>query len=199
MLDRPLTAIARSLDVPWISPDRLTITGLVVGVASAVAAGLQWWAVALVLWLVSRVIDGLDGALARRRRSTTSDGPVAGSTASSTIPASIEQGFQAGNWPLVYAMGTLLSVVAIVVLLAYYVNGAAFLAFSSIAERTGRTLDDGRSLSFLGRIAEGTETIVVHSLWLILPAFAWQLAVLWAGFVAVSATQRIVVGYRTLR
>jgi putative spermidine/putrescine transport system permease protein len=31
-----------------------------------------------------------------------------------------EQGFQQGNWPLVYAMGTLLSVVAIVVLLAYY-------------------------------------------------------------------------------
>jgi putative spermidine/putrescine transport system permease protein len=31
-----------------------------------------------------------------------------------------QQGFQAGNWPLVYAMGTLLSAVAIVVLLAYY-------------------------------------------------------------------------------
>ena len=233
MLDRPLTAIARSLDVPWISPDRLTIAGLVVGVASAVAAGLQWWAVALVLWLVSRVIDGLDGALARRRRSTTSDGPVAGSTASSPGTAStgsptvarpiasssvarpiaseaggyldivcdfivygatvvgvgvgVTNGFAAPWWPFV------------LVLLAYYVNGAAFLAFSSIAERTGRTLDDGRSLSFLGRIAEGTETMVVHSLWLIVPSFAWQLAVLWAGFVAVSATQRIVVGYRALR
>ena len=232
MLDRPLTAIARSLDVPWISPDRLTITGLVVGVASAVAAGLQWWAVALVLWLVSRVIDGLDGALARRRRSTTSAGPVAGSTASSTVSPTesptvarptatssvarpiaseaggyldivcdfivygatvvgvgvgVTNGFAAPWWPFV------------LVLLAYYVNGAAFLAFSSIAERTGRTLDDGRSLSFLGRIAEGTETMVVHSLWLIVPSFAWQLAVLWAGFVAVSATQRIVVGYRALQ
>ena len=31
-----------------------------------------------------------------------------------------EEGFQRGNWPLVYAMGTLLSVVAIAVLLAYY-------------------------------------------------------------------------------
>jgi len=31
-----------------------------------------------------------------------------------------EEGFQKGNWPLVYAMGTLLSIVAIVVLLAYY-------------------------------------------------------------------------------
>ena len=65
------------------------------------------------------------------------------------------------------------------VLLTYYVNGAAFLAFSSIAERTGKQIDDGRSLSFLGRIAEGTETIVVHSVWLIVPFFAWQLR--WSG------------------
>ena len=43
----------------------------------------------------------------------------------------------------------------LLVLLAYYVNGTAFLAFSSIAERTGRTIEDGRSLSFLGGLAEG--------------------------------------------
>lgn len=39
------------------------------------------------------------------------------------IPLSIlmfQEGFQKGNWPLVYAMGTLLSVVAVAVLLAYY-------------------------------------------------------------------------------
>ena len=39
------------------------------------------------------------------------------------LPLSVhmfEQGFKNGNWPMVYAMGTLLSVVAIAVLLAYY-------------------------------------------------------------------------------
>jgi putative spermidine/putrescine transport system permease protein len=39
------------------------------------------------------------------------------------LPLSVHmyaQGFQQGNWPLVYAMGTLLSVVAIAVLLLYY-------------------------------------------------------------------------------
>lgn len=85
------------------------------------------------------------------------------------------------------------------VLLAYYVNGTAFLAFSSIAERSGRQLDDGRSLSFLGGLAEGTETIVVHALWLLLPTVAWQLAWGWAAVVAVSAVHRMWVGYRSLR
>jgi len=68
----------------------------------------------------------------------------------------------------------------LLVLLACYVNGAAFLAFSSIAERTGRTIEDGRSLSLLGGLAEGAETIVVHSLWLLLPAIAWQIPMVWA-------------------
>ncbi len=79
-----------------------------------------------------------------------------------------------------------------------YVNGAAFLAFSSIAERSGRRIDDGRSLSFLGGLAEGAETIVVHTVWLLLPFWAPQIAVGWAAVVAVSGAQRIVAGYRAL-
>ena len=215
-LDRPLTAIARTLDRPWISPDRLTAAGLVVGVSSAGAAAVQWWALALVLWLASRMLDGLDGSLARVRRASKAAAAASAAPNAAYVsgaqPASeaggyldivcdfvvygsvvfgvavgVTNGFGAPWWPFMF------------VLLAYYVNGAAFLAFSSIAERTGRMVDDCRSLSFLGRIAEGTETIVVHSLLLIVPVFAWQLAVVWGLFVAVSAVQRIVVGYRVLR
>ncbi len=85
------------------------------------------------------------------------------------------------------------------VLLAYYVNGSAFLAFSSIAERHQVTIDDGRSLSFIGGLAEGTETIAVHSLWCILPMFAGTIAWVWAGVVFLSAAYRVVAGYRRLR
>lgn len=205
VLARPLEATAGALDRPWITPDRLTVLGLLLGVASAAAAALQLWGIALALWLISRVADGLDGTLARRRRrhalergeqtepshaggflDITADFVVYGATVVGVAFGATAQ-FDAPWWPF------------LVVLLVYYVNGTAFLAFSSIAERTGRTLDDGRSLSFLGRIAEGTETIVVHALWLILPFWAWQIALVWALFVAVSAVQRIIVGYRSLR
>jgi phosphatidylglycerophosphate synthase len=208
MLDRalrtalapPVDAMARALDRRWISPDGLTVTGLILGLGAAVAAGIQWWGLALALWLVSRVIDGLDGALARRRRvdgrageseaggflDITADFVVYGATVVG-VAVGVTNGFDAPWWPF------------LLVLLTYYLNGTAFLAFSSIAERTGRTIDDGRSLSFLGRIAEGAETIVVHSLWLILPFWAAPIAVGWAALVAVSATQRIIAGYRALR
>lgn len=199
-LSGPLEAVAATLDRPFISPDRLTVAGLVLGLASAGAAAAQWWAAAVVLWLVSRVADGLDGTLARRRR-VRGDGNDSEAGGFLDIAADFvvygagvfgvawgaSAAFDAPWWPF------------LLVLLTYYVNGTAFLAFSSIAERTGRQVDDGRSLSFLGRIAEGTETIAVHALWLILPFWAWQIALVWSLFVAVSAVQRIVAGYRLLR
>jgi len=201
ILDRPLDGVARALDRAWISPDRLTVAGLVVGLSSAAAAAAQWWWPALALWLLSRVADGVDGPLARRRRARrapdtrtseaggfldiTADFVVYGSTVVG-VAAGANAGYDAPWWPF------------LLVLLAYYVNGTAFLAFSSVAERTGRRIDDGRSLSFLGGLAEGTETIVVHSLWLVFPAASWQIALVWAVLVGVSATQRVVSGYRDL-
>jgi hypothetical protein len=48
-----------------VSADALTLSGFVVGIGAAVAAGRGLWIVALVLWLVNRGLDGLDGAVAR--------------------------------------------------------------------------------------------------------------------------------------
>lgn len=201
VLNPPLAMLAQAVDVPWLTPDRLTVAGLVIGVGSAGLAAVQWWGLALGAWLVSRLLDGLDGALMRRRRSQnleakeseaggfldiTADFVVYGTTVVG-VAVGVAGGFGAPWWPF------------LAVLLAYYINGATFLAFSSIAEKTGRRIDDGRSLSFLGRVAEGTETIVVHSVWLVLPEFAWQVASGWAVVVAISATQRMIAGYRLLR
>lgn len=83
-------------------------------------------------------------------------------------------------------------------LFAYYVNETVFLAFSSIAERSGRALEDGRSLSFLPTVAEETETIVMHSVWLLLPLWAPPVAAGRALVVAISALERVVLGYRWL-
>ena len=200
-LERPLNRAATLADRPWVTPDRITAAGLILGLGSAATAAAGAWWMSLALWLASRLADGLDGPLARLRRSRdpgqpdsgaggffdiTADFLVYGSTVVG-VAVGVTSAYGAPWWPF------------LLVLLAYYVNGTAFLAFSSIAERTGRTLDDGRSLSFLGGLAEGAETIVVHSLWLIFATVAWQIAVVWAAVVAVSALQRMVAGYRCLR
>lgn len=205
-LSRPLDRTAAAVDRRHVTPDRLTLLGLVTGLASAATAAAQLWWWALGLWLLSRLLDGLDGPLARRR-AAAADGADHASGASSQAG-----GFLDITADFVVYGATVVGVAVgathgegaswfpfVAVLLAYYVNGTAFLAFSSIAERTGHRIDDGRSLSFLGGLAEGTETIVVHALWLLLPALAADIAWVWAAVVAVSAVQRMTTGYLTLR
>ena len=203
VLATPLDRAAGWLDVPLLSPDRLTLLGLLTGLASAVTAATQLWWWALGLWLLSRVLDGLDGPLARRRsKFGGGTGSRAGGfldiTADFVVYGATVVGVAIGSTS---ASGSVESdwLPFLLVLLAYYVNGTAFLAFSSIAESSGHRIDDGRSFSFLGGLAEGTETILVHSVWLIVPAYASGIAWVWATVVAVSAGQRIVVGYATLR
>lgn len=204
-LERPLDRAASVLDRPWMTPDRLSLAGLALALASAVLAALALWPAALVAWLVSRVLDGLDGPLARRRGGGTEAGGFLDITADfAAYGAGVlgvalgATGALDGGSPQAWEWVGFLAV-----LLAYYVNGAAFLAFSSAAERLERQgrrarLDDGRTFSFIGGLAEGTETIVVHSLWLLVPGAAPVVAWVWAGVVGVSAVQRVLLGRRLL-
>ncbi len=197
-LDAPLARVAGLLDRSWISPDRLTLAGLALGLASAVLAAGQLWGWALAAWLLSRAMDGLDGPLARCRAGQGSaSGGFLDITADFMAYGATVVGVLVGTAPTSASPGHWLPFVA--VLLAYYVNGTAFLAFSSIAERTGHHIEDGRSLSFLEGIAEGAETIFVHSLWLLVPTHAPLIASVWAAVVGASAVHRIAMGYRTLR
>jgi phosphatidylglycerophosphate synthase len=197
-----LARVTTSIDVPWVSPHRLTAVGVVLGLASALTAALQLWWAALALWLVSRACDGLDGTLARHRAGSPTDhassshaGGFLDITADFTVYGATVVGVA---WGATRGEGAYW-LPFLLVLFAYYVNGTALLAFSSIAERMGRRLDDGRSLSFLGGIAQGTQTIAVHSFWLILPQWAGAIASVWAVVVGISAAQRVTAGYRALR
>lgn len=185
-----LDRLAAAVDRPWVSPNRLTATGLTLGLAASAAAAAGWWWPALMLWLVSRLADGLDGPLARRRRTASALGGFLDIVADFTVYGAFVAGVALGvDGPVTPFL---------VLLVAYYVNGAALLAYSSIAERLGRERGDERSLHFLGGLAEGTETIAVHSLFCLLPGFAGPIAWVWAAVVAVTAGQRVAHAVRTL-
>jgi phosphatidylglycerophosphate synthase len=191
LLARPIARVAGWLDRPWVTPGLLTTAGLLTGLGAAGAAAGRVWIVALVLWLVSRAFDGLDGPLARRRSSGTADpfGGFADIVADFTVY---------GTFIVGVAVGTGAYLPFLVVLLAYYINGASLLALSSLADHVGRHPDDGRSVFLAGGLAEGTETIISGVVFTLLPGYAGLLGWVWAVLVFVTAGGRVLTARRVL-
>lgn len=154
------------------------------------AVAADRWILGLVMWLLNRLIDGLDGSLARRIGPTKLGG---------FFDIMADFAIYGG---IVVAMGWAVPdarLAALMLFLAYYLNGTAFLAWSSLAQELD-VEGDGRSLNFPAGLAEGTETIVVMSVILLLPR-EWTATALWlwAAVVAISIVQRVLFVRTALR
>lgn len=167
----------------------LTAAGWVVGVAACLEVVAHAWLWALALWLANRLLDGLDGPVARRRGATDLGGFL-----DIVADFSIYAGFIVAV--AVAVPDARLACVAL--LTAYYISGTAFLALSSLIERRRAAGGDGRSLRFIGGLAEGTETVAVYVLFCLFPSHAAVIAWVFTAAVAITAAQRVVLGVRTL-
>ncbi len=188
-LDRPLDRLARVLQRAGMTPNVMTVVGLVIGAGACVAIADERWWLGMILWLLNRLADGLDGPIARRRGVTDFGGYL-----------DIMSDFAVYGGVLV-ALGVALPearVACLVVFLTYYLSGSSFLAFSSLAARR-EVEGDGRSLTFPAGIAEGTETIAAYVLILAFPGQAEVLLWIWASLVGVTLVQRVVIVARLLR
>jgi phosphatidylglycerophosphate synthase len=187
-----LEATGRRLAEAGVRPGVVTAVGWLLGVGACVAAATGQWNAALVLWLANRLLDGLDGPVAR----ATSPSDVGGFLdimADFSIYGGFVVAVAIAEPGARLACGTLL--------LSYYVSGTAFLALSSLLERRGQseTTSDRRSLRFVGGLAEGAETIVVYVLFCLFPHHADIIAWVFAGVVAVTALQRVLLGVHLLK
>jgi phosphatidylglycerophosphate synthase len=182
--------IAGGLARRGIRPLTVTVTGLVLALAAAVAAALALWWLALALWLVSRLPDGIDGPLARATGGGTPFGGWADISADLAAYGSFVAGCAIGNPDA--------RVACLVLLLTYYVNGGSLLALSAAATERRLERPDERTFHFPRGLAEGTETIVVHSLMVLVPAWMPALAWTFAAAVVLTIVQRVRLALRIL-
>lgn len=184
-----LNSAAARLSVRGVRAGTLTAAALAVGVGACVAGALQVWSLALILWLLNRAFDGLDGPVARR-----SGASELGGLLDFVADFIVYSGFV-----VAVAIAEPGARLACVVLLAtYLVNNVTLLSFSSLVERRGLRLGDERSLALTTGLTEGTETIVVYVLFCLFPSAAAEIAWVFAGLVAITAAQRVVTAVRVL-
>ncbi|MEL6817097.1 MAG: CDP-alcohol phosphatidyltransferase family protein [Pseudomonadota bacterium] len=191
-LDPYLDALARRLARAGASANAVTIAGLVIGLfaAGAIWAGQYWLGLALLL--LSRICDGLDGAVARVTSSSDFGGYL-DIVLDFVFYGAIPLGF-------VLADPSANAIAGAVLIFSFYVNGASFLAFAIMAEKHKLTTDQRgeKSFFFSTGLAEATETIVVFVLFCLLPTWFPIIAYIFAIIVFYTALSRIVMTGRVL-
>jgi phosphatidylglycerophosphate synthase len=191
---RPLmTRAARVLLRAGASADGLSFTGFALGLAAAAAIATQHFMAGLVLLLLSRLMDGLDGAVARASQPTDRGG---------FLDITLDFLFYAAI-PLAFAMADpATNALAAAALLASFMGtGSSFLAFAVMAEKRGLTdtaLPD-KSFYFLGGLTEATETIAVFAAMCLWPSAFAPLAWGFAALCGITTALRIGWGWQRLR
>ncbi|HLL18900.1 MAG TPA: CDP-alcohol phosphatidyltransferase family protein [Rubrivivax sp.] len=190
-LIRPvLEGLARRLVRLGIGADALSFAGLAVGWSAALAIGLQAYGLGAVLVVLSRLLDGLDGAVARATSPTDRGGFLDISLDFLYYP-SIPLAFAIADPPA--------NALAAAVLLAAFVGtGTCFLAFATIAAKRSMTSVEypNKSFYFLGGLTEATETLAFFIAMCLWPQHFAVLAYVFAAMCGVTIVTRIYWGWK---
>ncbi len=192
LIDPPLNAVGRVLAARGIGANILTLTGLAFGLGAAVAIGCGAFGWGLILIVVNRLLDGIDGAVARASGPTEFGGYL-DIVADFAFYVSVPVGFgfaSSGNLPY-----------ALVLVATFVLTGISFLAFAAIAARRGQDGPEHGAKAFFysSGIAEGGETIVAFVSMCVLP---WAFPAIAAGFAILcilTVIQRTWLAARTFR
>jgi len=184
----------------------ITLAGLVVGLAAALAAALAAFPAALALWLLNRLLDGLDGEVARHLDRADDRGGYLDLLSDLVVYAAVPLGAAAGVTatfggevitasPWVWPLTALL-------LAAFYVNLGSYAVLAALLEKRGRgalARGDTTSMVIPAGLVEGTETVLLVAAMLAFPALLPLWLGLGAALVVVTAAQRVWWAARTLR
>lgn len=193
--DRFLVPVSRSVGLQ-VSPTAMTLLSLATGLVSAALLLQQRYGSALAAWLVSRLLDGLDGTIARVHARQSDFGAYLDILCDFVVYLAV---------PIALVLGrgaTTSTLLALVFLLAsFYLNAASWMYLAAILEkrRVGASVrGEQTSVSMPDGLIGGSETIAFYSAFILLPQHLVALYGLMAALVVFTAAQRLVWAWRRL-
>lgn len=171
-----------------LSPNTVTLAGFVAGLACAIAAALGAYQEAFVLWVANRLIDGLDGELAREQGTQTDFGGyldiICDFTVYTAIPIALV--FSAPSDTLWLILALLLG--------SFFVNAASLMYLAALLEKRGDGAEahgEKTSITMPPALIEGGETVLFYSLFLLFPHHLTALFLIMACLVYLNIFQRL--------
>lgn len=174
-----------------LHPNAITAIALLPGAAAAVCAAHRHWGAAIALFITNRVIDGVDGAVARMTGKQSDLGGYLDIMADFLVYAALPITIWIGaDHPDARATVCLLA--------AFYVNAASWMYLSALLEKRGRSGAGVTSIAMPTGVIEGSETIAFFVAFLALPQLSYRLFVAMAVFTLLGAALRLVWAIRHL-
>ncbi|WP_138469091.1 CDP-alcohol phosphatidyltransferase family protein [Poseidonocella sp. HB161398] len=194
----PLQRAALQPPAEWlagrgIGADAISVAGFLLGLLAVPALACGAWTAALVLIAANRLMDGLDGAVARIH-GPTDRGAFLDISLDFLFYALVPLGFALHD-PAANALP------AAVLIAAFTGTGSSFLAFAAIAARRGErsAAFPQKGLYYLGGLTEGAETIAVFLAMCLVPQAFPLLAWGFAAACAVTTILRWRMGWTAFR
>ena len=145
------------------SPNLITTAAFLTGLILIFFLYRRLYIWGFVLWLVNRILDGLDGAIARINNKQTDFGGYYDILTDFVIYSGI---------PLALVLSdiSIQKLLALAILLAvFYINAASWMYLSVILEKRKKENEELTTVTMPFGIIEGAETIVFYALFMLFP------------------------------
>lgn len=192
LIDPSLNRLGSALARLGVTANQATIAGALLGALAGVAIGLQHPLIGLALVLANRLLDGLDGAIARATRSTDFGGylDIVGDYVF-YLAVPVGFGFAAAS-NMAYAL---------VLVASFTLTAVSFLGFATLAAKRGlETAAHGRKSFFYSTgLAEGAETILAFAIMCLAPEHFPLIASILTILCILTVAQRTLIAARMFR
>ncbi|MFK7865312.1 MAG: CDP-alcohol phosphatidyltransferase family protein [Pseudohongiellaceae bacterium] len=174
-----------------LTPNQVTVLGLVVALIAAllVAQGAFVWA--LIVWWLSRLLDALDGIYARASQQTSDFGAFLDIQLDMLAYSAMIIGF--------YVQFPAFALQWLLILLCYVLCIAGALGLGSFENKRGLNDSSGRGLRIAVGLAEGGETGIFYSIFLIMPGLLHITTWLWLLVLTITIIARITLAKHELK
>ncbi|MBI5965204.1 MAG: CDP-alcohol phosphatidyltransferase family protein [Chloroflexi bacterium] len=189
--DQVGTPLARRMS--RVSPMFISILALVVGLLATYTAYKHQYIWALAFWFLNRILDGLDGLIARLHDTQSDFGGYMDILTDFVIYAALPIGLVVGSPSEQHYL-------ALIFLLAtFYVNTASWMYLAAILEkRAAHAPETQTTIVMPSGIIGGFETIIAYGIFLLFPAFITTLFSIFAALVFITTIQRLIWAKRNL-
>lgn len=184
----PLLALYRRLG---LTPDHVSLIGLLIAILASLAVAKGESLAALLLWWLSRIADGTDGLWARESGQASSFGAYLDIVLDMAAYGSMVLGFAVAEPAFAWQWRTML--------FFYVLCITSALALGAQEEKRALPPRDDRGLRLGAGLAEGGETGIAYSLFLLFPGWLAFTTTAWVVVLAATVVLRTILAYRLLR